>query len=154
MDAPPNDVVVFRTSRWMPVWCLALSLFLFGLVWCCFRYEGEYEGLSPVCVATFSIPLGLLALWGALLWPATTTTLHDYGIVCNSLLSTRQYLWVDVISWHLVTLDSETNSKAAKFRVKSKLFALTFECWRVARPGFDRFLELVRQHVGDKERPS
>lgn len=112
------------------------------------------DGPPPACFACVVGPISLLALWGVVYWPTTSTLLHQRGIVRHSLLRTRHFAWTDVTSWQVVTVDSDTKAQAVKLRMKSKLFALMFEDWLVARPGFDRFLELVRQHVGGKERPS
>jgi hypothetical protein len=149
MDTP-HDAVVFRPARSLPVLNGIIGLVCLAFVWFCF--EAKPEGVPPAWVAAVGVPMGLLCLWGIVYWPSLSTVVHPSGIIRRGPLRVRHLAWADVGSWQ-TDVDTDNGRRTVTLRLRSKLFGVSFDDWRVARPGFDDFLELVRQYAGDKESP-
>ncbi|QEL16392.1 hypothetical protein [Limnoglobus roseus] len=152
MDEPLNAVVTFRTSRSRTASYLALSAILFTLA--CASWMSETEGNLGPCVAVFALFAGWIIVWSTLRVAAAARSVTRDSLLVVTLFHFRRYAWVDLNSWGTSVIDIDTGRRGVWFKFNGRFFSLDFHESDFARPGFDRFLELLRQYVGDKERPT
>ncbi len=139
---------IFRPSRYYNVFCgvavvLSLTFVAAGIV--CFLSVGPH----PFSFA-FSI-LGILGTAAAIGSMFTRTVITADGITKRPVISGGFSLhWRDVDSWEQLPRRSD-DPPCVRFRVRGSRFPRVVFDYEVEQPGFDFFLNYVRQYVSQRE---